>query len=444
MSDLIRSAILSPTSNGLRTTHLNFNGSTSYITCGNSATLRASGSISGEAWIKPAVVGADFTARTIFAKGPEYLFRTFDYLGQSYIVSYFYIDGSYEPGLALFSNPIPINQWTHVAFTWNSSSLSNNHKVYINGELVGQQTRTGSIASTADALTIGNWFESGDYWSGSIDEVRIWNTERTADQIKRYYNTQLRGVETGLAGYWSMNNGVGGIIDDLSNNTNTGSFRGATPPFWTPTQYSVDFNGTTSYINLQTGSILNTQYGTIECWAKSDNPTGGTNQHLINRRNTNVGTFALTKAAANVWNANVRLGAAPGTSINVSAVTATTNWTHLAATYDGTLIRLYVNGELQQSGSAAGVLDTASFTAYNIGRNTSAVAYFDGKIDEVRIWNYARTATEIRRDYTRQMIGNEPGLVAYYRLNEGTGTNASDSSGNNNTGSIISSTWATY
>lgn len=442
MSDLIRSAILSPTSYGLRTTHLNFNGSTSFINCGNSTTLRASGSISGEAWVRPAVVGADTTSRTICAKGNEYLFRTFDLSGLVYVVSYFYINSNWEPGL--LAGPISLNQWNHVAFTWVSSSASNNHKIYINGDLAAQQTRTGSVIGTTDNFTIGNWFETVDYWSGSIDEVRIWNTERTATQIKQYYNTQLRGVETGLAGYWNMNNGVGGAIDDLSNNTNIGSFRGTSPPFWTPTQYSVDFNGTTSYINLQTGSILNTQYGTIECWAKSDNPTGGTNQHLINRRNTNVGTFSITKAAANVWNSQVRLAAAPATPINTSATTATTNWTHLAATYDGSLLRLYVNGILQSSASAVGVLDTASFTAYNIGRNTSAVAYFDGKIDEVRIWNYPKTATEIGRDYTRQMIGNEPGLIGYYRLNEGTGTTAGDSSGNNNTGSIISSTWATY
>ena len=52
--------------------------------------------------------------------------------------------------------------------------------------------------------------------------------------------------------------------------------------------------------------------------------------------------------------------------------------------------------------------------------------YFKGNIDEVRIWNRFRTAEEIKRDYTRLMAGNETGLVAYWRFNEGVGSFAYD------------------
>ncbi len=61
---------------------------------------------------------------------------------------------------------------------------------------------------------------------------------------------------------------------------------------------------------------------------------------------------------------------------------------------------------------------------------------FAGTIDEVRIWNYARSQTEIRRDMCRRLTGNEPGLVGYWRFDECSGNIAFDASGNGNHGTL--------
>ena len=79
-------------------------------------------------------------------------------------------------------------------------------------------------------------------------------------------------------------------------------------------------------------------------------------------------------------------------------------WTHLAATYDGTTVRLYVNGAQVASRAVTGNL-ISSTGALRIGGNTIWGEYFSGLIDEVRIYNRALTPAEIVTDMNAQVGG---------------------------------------
>jgi hypothetical protein len=72
-------------------------------------------------------------------------------------------------------------------------------------------------------------------------------------------------------------------------------------------------------------------------------------------------------------------------------------WTHVALTYDGAMLRLYVNGVQVASGAQAGSLQTPA-TPLRIGGNVPYGEYFEGLIDEVRVYNRALSATEIQTD----------------------------------------------
>jgi hypothetical protein len=106
------------------------------------------------------------------------------------------------------------------------------------------------------------------------------------------------------------------------------------------------------------------------------------------------------------------------------------SWTHVAGTYDGFYVRLYINGE---------VVDSAAYTA-NIGAGDTgfyigglADQYYDGLIDEVRLWNITRTKVEIQANMNQIMIGSEEGLAGYWPLEEITEPNvAVDLTGNHN------------
>ena len=97
------------------------------------------------------------------------------------------------------------------------------------------------------------------------------------------------------------------------------------------------------------------------------------------------------------------------------------SWTHVAGVYDGSMARLYINGEM-----AAEETFTENIGAGDVGffiggrfRNER----FHGLIDEVRLWNIARTQTEIQNNMNTTLNGNEPGLMGYWPLDEATEVN---------------------
>ena len=106
-------------------------------------------------------------------------------------------------------------------------------------------------------------------------------------------------------------------------------------------------------------------------------------------------------------------------------------WQHLAATYNGSLISVYRNGEHIDSTPHAGDVIDVNFVLLGIWESS-----FNGLIDEVRIWDIARTQAEIQANMGGILVGNEPGLVAYWNFDEGQGQIVSDVTTNQNDGRL--------
>src|SRR5438105_10902245 len=116
-------------------------------------------------------------------------------------------------------------------------------------------------------------------------------------------------------------------------------------------------------------------------------------------------------------------------------------WTHVAVTYDGTYKSFYINGVLDRTVARPGSLYQSGSPLY-IGRQGSACNcnFFKGQLDELRIWNTVRTSNEIGQGISASLAGTEPGLVAYYRFDEGSGLVAADATGHGNTGTLTNGT----
>lgn len=142
---------------------------------------------------------------------------------------------AYRPGGANFvrwtsdAPALSINAWTHVALTMSLSSVQGN--LYVNGEATScTQVNVGTIpvvfSDSNTPVEIGSIIGASgrtDYWSGKIDEVRIWNTVRTNAEIKDNMTKKLVGNEPGLKAYWNMNEGSGNVVNDLTTNANNGT-----------------------------------------------------------------------------------------------------------------------------------------------------------------------------------------------------------------------------
>ncbi|GAB4325213.1 MAG: hypothetical protein Kow00127_17940 [Bacteroidales bacterium] len=118
-------------------------------------------------------------------------------------------------------------------------------------------------------------------------------------------------------------------------------------------------------------------------------------------------------------------------------VLTTLAWNHVAGTWDGSTLKIYVNGVEAASKAWTNASVDGSTLSTKLGKYYGPDDnFFKGYMDEVRIWNTALTAAQIQNNMYRELPNpaSEPNLVLYYRMNEGSGQTTQDLSQNNNTG----------
>jgi len=182
---------------------------------------------------------------------------------------------------------------------------------------------------------------------------------------------------------------------------------------------ALDFDGVDDYVNL--GNILNlTSAISIETWVKTDGL--GSRQTILDKGYSSSGEpyyqyHVEVRSGGEIYFA-LSLGGTRQVTQTSASLTAG-QWHHVACVYSGSTIKVYIDGVEESSTTATGSISTYSTSLY-IGAYSGPgpIGGFDGLIDEVRIWNDARTASEISTNMTNELNGNEAGLVAYYKFNE--------------------------
>lgn len=115
------------------------------------------------------------------------------------------------------------------------------------------------------------------------------------------------------------------------------------------------------------------------------------------------------------------------------------SWHHFAAVYDGTLMKLYVDGQLDAEKAVSGPISTNDFEVW-LGANAEVPGRnFAGQLDEFRVWNVARSEAEIQASQRRSVDPASPGLVGYWKLNDGSGTTIASSKAGDNNGTLVNS-----
>jgi hypothetical protein len=194
---------------------LDFDGGNDYVSCGNAPNLQIStGTI--EAWIKTSNAGSSY--RGIITKAFAYSL----YLYDNVLIAYNWASNS------SLSTGVMLNDgnWHHVAFSFQNGVV-NGSKIYIDGIVKG--TYSWSVSNQGTEIAIGNTSIHGQYFTGNIDEIRIWNTARTPSEITANMNNSLVGNEFGLVAYYTFENGSGTTLTDMAGGDNNGALTNMDP-----------------------------------------------------------------------------------------------------------------------------------------------------------------------------------------------------------------------
>jgi len=198
----------------------------------------------------------------------------------------------------------------------------------------------------------------------------------------------------GLVAAYSFDEGAGTAVADSSGSHNTGTINGAT---WVTTGRfgkALAFNGSNSVVTINDSASLDLSTGmTLEAWVY---PTAlGNWDEIIYKGDDRYFIEAATPLTAGPSAGLSDTGTYPMLSaVNPLAIGT---WTHVAATYDGATLRIFINGILAASRAQTGLIG-ASTLPLTVGADTVHGSYYNGVIDEVRIYNRALAASEIQAD----------------------------------------------
>ena len=281
-----------------------------------------------------------------------------------------------------------------------------------------------TITATQDAC--------GNYLSGTRTATLTVNLP-TPTFSTSFANVTKNYLDSSFALVSPVSNSIG-EFSFSSNNAAVGTINPAT------TINALQFNGTTNFIDF--GSNI-TELGkgsfTIELWIK----TSGTSMGLLNCQDSDT-LWEEGEKSLYIDSAGLPAFVGYGNDFIYSNRAVNDNtWHHIAVSWEYTsgtsgTRTIYIDGinRTNTSHPYPYIANKTNFGTFVFGKPTNSenVNYFNGAVCELRVWNIARSATDIFQNYRRMLVGNESGLVAYNRFNQGTasGTNTSITTVTNN------------
>ena len=441
---------------------MDFDGFNDFITIQNNNALipTSTNAVTYETWIFPAETTNELGHITTSGAFPNSNHQIYFYNSTGKII----VDGTGVNPI-VSTDSISPNKWTHVAVVFDRTQTF----LYINGELDATRNATLHANNLGFDIAIGNQFTgSPDIWNfdGRMEEFRVWNTARTAQEIKSHMMYELEGNETGLELYFDFNEGIPfgenanvPTVLDKSGNGNNGTpsnfIQSGSSSNWVfspqgiiNAQYdlcrtctdtlnaAIDFDGVNDYLLIPNNPALvptTTNEMTFELWLNPSTPNAETNVIIFIDANLYI---ARSANRVQVFSSQF---VSPLISIPEN------EWTHLAFSFKTDSLMVLKDGQVEFS-NAFSLNNINAGNPILIGEFLTTPNFYamDGKMDDIRFWDHARTADQIRENMFHEMLGTETGLVAYFDFNEGIASDdnksrtfAEDKTGNGNNANFV-------
>jgi hypothetical protein len=381
---------------------LSFDGVNDYVDVGDRPSLDfgAGDSFSIAAWVKTGADGRVVDKRRCGGPGGVYyegygirVLRGKLFFGVEDIGG----NGSYLSGDTMVTD----DEWHHVAAVRDVTT----DRLYL--YLDGSSDATPVVDTTISTLATDKGFDIGHaintttghgYFNGKIDDVRIYDRALSAEEVWQLY--QAGGG--GLIAQWMFDEGEGDIAYDSAGD-NDGIIYGAA---WTSGQIggALDFDGEDDYVRTLNNVFTNAQLAsgaTLSAWFKTDSAAYGLIADVEGYLNLGINL-------RDTINPNRLFGTADGGAhIYFSSSDVTDNvWYHAAIVWDGTnTASLYLDGVNVSSRFSGPPTPDSKGRPLAIGVHSTMAAYFGGIIDDVRVYNRALSAEEIRKLYENGSSG---------------------------------------
>tara|TARA_R100001440_G_scaffold44433_1_gene64206 strand:- start:403 stop:2586 length:2184 start_codon:yes stop_codon:yes gene_type:complete len=282
------------------------------------------------------------------------------------------------------------NQWDSFIVTYDGTDLV----FYVNGTQESTQAVSVNLQTNGNDGQIGNnKFSTGRYFNGKIDGVSIFNYALSSSQVTTLYGSSSTGIGNPMSlpkpvAYYPLGD------QDAFNGAN----------YLVPNSSLKDFvfNFDSDYIDC--GNTIGNGFSsiTVSSWVNFDNPTANLREEIVSKDASGGRTFALFKNSYGNWSVYGTVGLLVNDGTTTNNATASQSdfspvantWYHVLGTWDGTNIKLYINGDLKK---------TTSFSATSLSTNTSNVLIgdsgwsgsynMDGQLSNVQIFNTALAGT---------------------------------------------------
>ncbi|MHC4739510.1 MAG: LamG-like jellyroll fold domain-containing protein [Planctomycetota bacterium] len=307
------------------------------------------------------------------------------------------------PGQA--NNPAPADSATNVNIdadlSWTAGTGATSHDVYFGTTSPGT-FQANQTATTFEPGTMAN--DTTYYWR--IDELSVGGT--TTGVVWSFTTVVSTGDE--IIGWWEMDDASGGTTVDSTPYGNDGTLVGSVA--WTDDAqrgWCLDFSGDDNYVTIPNESFFDlTGNMTVMAWMRASYVDWRNFPTIIAKGKDGNGGWALQKASRdNAMSFYVDVSGMPWDGIKAGVGIFDNQWHHVAGVYDGSDAYIYIDGGLDSNSVAcSGNMATNDWPVY-IGENSKTLLdeatnarEWEGLIDDVRVYNYDLTQTEINDIYT--------------------------------------------
>ncbi len=442
---------------------LQFDGTSDYVAFDTTTVLYLAEAYTVEGWFRATPDEGDFSIITFTEPGENnanILARL--HLDDAGHVTYTHL-GTSISSIDVFKD----QEWNHFAATHDGSEMI----LYVNGNIVASASDAQLIdANTNVVMGRVTPDEDAGYFKGYLDDLRVWDIAKTREDIRLNDQRTMNGEEDFLTAYWKFDEVLGEKVFDLTShdidgyicNVQRTEFKA---PVWvsgltdvdgnyvikgiyygsgttfdvipvkeTPVGRSLDFDGIDDFVQFNFKRLDMTAGYTVEGWFKS-----GVSQWQTIFAASDPATDEVQLSVDLLSDGTVRALHRSGSDSEIISNQSFNDelWHHFAVSHDGSDFRLYVDGdEVGTSPASAYFTVESEFVIARQSANSPA-GYFEGPLDEIRVWNYSRTGLQIGGTMNQTLTGEESGLIGYWNVNDGTGTLVEDVSSNGNSGVII-------